>query len=186
MIAGVLLAAGGATRFGSQKLVVPYRGAPLVCHAARRLRAVTDVAVAVAGKDADAVRAALADSGLSVVENPDWSDGLSSSLRRGIASLPPDAAAAIVALGDQPQLDEDVMRSLIETWRATRLPIVAARYRGARTPPVLLAREIFPDVVLLRGDAGARQLMDRDPGRVGYVDVDAELPRDVDTPADLS
>jgi molybdenum cofactor cytidylyltransferase len=185
MIAGLLLAAGGATRFGSQKLIAPYRGEPLVRHAAVRLASVTGGGLAIVGKDADVVRGALSGCGLEVAENPDWASGLASSLKRGVAAMAPDVDAVVVALGDQPELDTEILRSLITTWRETGLPIVTARYRSVRSPPVLLAREIFADVALLHGDMGAKPLMDRVPGRVAYVDVDAEIPHDVDTPDDL-
>jgi len=186
MIAGLLLAAGGASRFGSQKLVAPFRGEPLVRHAASRLASVTDGGLAVVGNDADIVRGALSGCGLTVVENPGWKDGLSSSLKFGLASLDPTVDAVIVALGDQPDLDADVVKSLTNVWRETGLPMVTARYRGVRSPPVLLAREIFPEVATLTGDMGAKPLMDRFPYRVGYVDVDGEIPYDVDHREDLS
>lgn len=185
MIVGVLLAAGGATRFGSQKLVAPFRGEPLVRRAAGVLLSVTGQAMAVVGNDAEAVRGALEGSGLTVVENADWRDGLSSSLRTAVAAAPKEAEAVIVALGDQPGIDPAVMRSLIEQWRATGQPIVTARYRGVRAPPVLLARDVFDEIAALRGDYGAKQLMDRLPERVAFVDVNADIPHDVDTPADL-
>ena len=186
MIAGLLLAAGGASRFGSQKLVAQFRGEPLVCHAASRLATATDGGLAVVGKDAETVRGALSGCGLAIVENPNWRDGLSASLKVGLANLDPSVDAVIVALGDQPDLDADVMRSLISVWRETNLPMVTARYRGVRSPPVLLAREIFREVLTLTGDMGAKQLMDRFPYRVGYVDIDGEIPYDVDHREDLS
>jgi molybdenum cofactor cytidylyltransferase len=186
VIAGLLLAAGGASRFGSQKLAALFRGEPLVRHAASRLASVTDGGLAVVGNDADTVRGALSGCGLTVVENPNWRDGLSSSLKFGLANLDPTVDAVIVALGDQPELDADVLKSLTSVWRETGLPMVTARYRGVRSPPVLLAREIFPEVATLAGDMGAKQLMDRFPYRVGYVDVDSEIPYDVDHREDLS
>jgi CTP:molybdopterin cytidylyltransferase MocA len=185
VIVGLLLAAGGATRFGSQKLVAPFRGEPLVRRAAVLLRSVTDETIAVVGNDAAAVRGALEGSGLALVENSEWREGLSSSLRAGVAALPAHAEAVIVALGDQPELDVDLVRALVETWRATGMAIVTARYRGVRAPPVLIAREMFGEVAELRGDYGAKALMDRVPSRVGHVDVDSEIPKDVDTPEDL-
>jgi molybdenum cofactor cytidylyltransferase len=140
----------------------------------------------VVGNDADTVRGALSACGLTVVENPNWRDGLSSSLKFGLANLDAAVEAVIVALGDQPNLDADVMRSLIDVWRETGLPMVTARYRGVRSPPVLLAGEIFPEVASLTGDMGAKPLMDRFPYRVGYVDVDSEIPYDIDRREDLS
>lgn len=186
MIAGVLLAAGGARRFGSQKLVAMIDGVPIVRLAERALAAVADTTIVVVGSEASAVRAALGESSADVVENPNWADGLASSLRQGILAVPNDAAAAIVALGDQPQLDGAVMRALIGRWRETSSPIVSARYRGVRGHPVLFDRAVFAELGALHGDAGAKGLIDRSPGRVAYVDVDADVPRDVDTPDDLA
>jgi molybdenum cofactor cytidylyltransferase len=185
MIVGILLAAGGATRFGSQKLIAPYRGEPLVHHAARLLRSVTDETIAVIGNDADAVRGALAGADVRVVENPAWREGLSTSLRAGIRAVPETAEAVIVALGDQPEIDTAVVRALVEQWRATGPPIVTARYRGVRSPPVLIARDVFGEVETLHGDSGAKPLMDRLPGRVAFVDVDTPIPFDIDQPSDL-
>jgi molybdenum cofactor cytidylyltransferase len=185
VIAGLLLAAGGARRFGSQKLVAPLDGIPLVRHAAAALGRSTDTLVIVIGHEADAVRVALAEIDASIVENPEWSQGLSSSLRHGIAALPPDVEALVVALGDQPRIDPLVVRSLIDRWRATGTAIVAARYRGVRGHPVLFDRAVFPQLTTLRGDVGARTIFEQSPDQVAYVEVDDSVPIDVDTVDDL-
>lgn len=185
MIAGLLLAAGGARRFGSQKLIAPLGGIPLVRHAAAALARSTDALVIVIGHEAGAVRAALADIDGSIVENPDWSQGLSSSLRHGIEAMPLDVAAVVVALGDQPRIDPLVVRSLVDRWRTTGNAIVAARYRGARGHPVLFDRTVFPQLTTLRGDVGARTIFEQSPDQVAYVEVDDTVPIDVDTVDDL-
>jgi molybdenum cofactor cytidylyltransferase len=185
VIAGLLLAAGGARRFGSQKLVAPLDGIPLVRHAGLALGRSTDALVIVIGYEAQAVRAALADVDGSIVENPEWAQGLSSSLRCGIAALPPDVDAIVVALGDQPRIDPLVVRSLIDCWRASGKSIVTARYRGERGHPVLFDRAVFARLNALRGDVGARTMFEQSPEQVAYVDVDGVVPVDVDTPGDL-
>jgi CTP:molybdopterin cytidylyltransferase MocA len=185
MIVGLLLAAGGSRRFGTQKLVTPIRGVPLIQHGANLLRQTTDHVIAVIGSDALIVRSALKDTGAEIVENPEWRDGLSTSLRRGVASVSPAAHAVVVALGDQPDVHADIIRALIEAWRQTGHLIVTARYRGVRAPPVLLARPVFRDIAALVGDVGAKAVMDMHPDSVGYVDVDADVPRDIDSPGDL-
>ncbi|HEY4307302.1 MAG TPA: nucleotidyltransferase family protein [Gemmatimonadaceae bacterium] len=186
MIVGVLLAAGGARRFKSQKLIARYRGVTLVEHAAMRLRAATDAVVAVVGHDADAVRDALAGWDIRIVENREWQSGLASSLRRGVEAIPGDAEAIVVAVGDQPGLDSAVTHAVIARWRETGQSIVSATYRGVRGHPVLFARSIFPELLELQGDAGARLLIERSAERVEYVDIDAEMPPDVDTVEQLS
>jgi molybdenum cofactor cytidylyltransferase len=185
VIAGVLLAAGGARRFGSQKLVAPFDNAPLVWHAAAALARSTDALVIVIGHEADAVRAAVSDVDASIVVNPDWRQGLSSSLKCGIASLPADAEAIVVALGDQPRIDPLVVRSLVHEWRSSGKPIVTARYRGERGHPVLFDRSVFPQLAALRGDVGARTIFEQSPDQVAYVDVDDAVPAEFDTIEDL-
>jgi molybdenum cofactor cytidylyltransferase len=185
MIVGVLLAAGGSRRFGTQKLVTPISGMPLIQHGAALLRQTTDHVIAVIGSDALMVRAALKGTGAEIIENPEWRDGLSTSLRRGVASVSPAAHAVIVALGDQPDVRPEIIRALIDVWRQTGHVIVTARYRGVRAPPVLLARPVFRDIAALVGDVGAKAVMDMHPESVGYVDVDADVPRDIDSPGDL-
>jgi len=97
-----------------------------------------------------------------------------------------DVEALVVAVGDQPGLDPGVMRSVITRWRETGLPIVSASYRGARGHPVLFARPVFAELLALQGDAGARLLIERSAERVSYVEVDAEMPPDVDTTEQLA
>ena len=111
---------------------------------------------------------------------------MSTSIRRGVEAMPDDAEALVVAVGDQPGLDPGVAQSLIARWRQTGLPIVSASYRGARGHPVLFARPVFPELLELQGDAGARLLIERSPERVSYVEVDAEMPPDVDTTEQLA
>lgn len=185
MIVGLLLAAGGARRFGSQKLVAQIGGVPIVRSAADALASGVDQLVVVTGSDSALVRDALAGVDARCVENAEWAGGLSTSLRAGILAVERDAAAVVIALGDQPGLDPELVRAVIDTWRATGKPIVATRYRGTRGHPVLLERAVFSEASGVRGDVGARMLIERDATRVAYVDVEADAPRDVDTPMDL-
>lgn len=185
MIAGVLLAAGGARRFGSQKLVATFAGVPLVRHAAEALSRATDSLLVVVGRDADAVRASLRGIDAVIVENTDWGTGLASSIRCGVVGVAADTEAIVVALGDQPGIASAVIERLIARWRESGLPIAAVRYQGQRGHPVLFDRSLFPEIAMLEGDVGARGLIDLSPDRVTYVDVDEPMPVDVDTRRDL-
>jgi molybdenum cofactor cytidylyltransferase len=185
MIAGLLLAAGGARRFGSQKLTAEWRGEPLVRHAARALLAAADRVIVVVGSESAAVRVALAGLNVVTIENADWALGLATSLRAGIAGLPADCEAAVVTLGDQPGIEPRVIRAVIARWRERGTAIASASYDGTRAHPVLFARSVFPELLALDGDAGARLLVERSPDRVAYVDVAGALPPDVDTEDDL-
>jgi molybdenum cofactor cytidylyltransferase len=185
MIAGLLLAAGGARRFGSQKLIEPLDGAPLVRQAAARLVSTVDATYMVVGHEAEHVAAAVTDLGVTVVANDAWTEGLSSSLRAGVAALPDDCEAVVVALGDQPLMGLQAVSVVIERWRETRKPIVVTRYDGTRGHPILFARSMWHALAGLRGDTGARDLIEQSRAQVAYVDVDSPMPADVDTGADL-
>lgn len=186
MIAGLLLAAGGARRFGSQKLLAHLHGRPIVRLAATNLAAETDVLWVVVGSESEAVRGALNGLAARFVENERWKEGLSSSLAAGIRALPPEVDAIVIGLGDQPFVDREVIRRVIDRWRETAGSIVSARYNGVRGHPVLLTRAVFGEASSVSGDVGARELIARDPARVAFVDVNADAPGDVDTTDDLS
>jgi molybdenum cofactor cytidylyltransferase len=185
MIAGLLLAAGGARRFGSQKLVAPLSGEPLVRRAATTLTQGVDATYVVIGHEAAAVREALAGLPVTMVENPRWSEGLSTSLCRGVSELPATADAVVIMLGDEPHTDVDAIRAVIDCWRADGKPIVVTRYDGTRGHPVLFARSMFEALASARGDAGARDIIERSRAHVAFVDVSSPMPADVDTPEDL-
>lgn len=186
MIAALVLAAGAARRFGSQKLLHPVRGEPLVRAAVDRVVAAgPEQTIVVVGHDGAALRHALAGLPLTIVENPHPEQGLSSSLRAGLAMVPGNAVAVLVTLGDQPIDRDEVIPALVARFGGGDAPIVAPRYQGVQGLPVLFARPMFPELEALTGDRGARGVVERDPSRVAYVDFDFPMPRDVDTPADV-
>jgi molybdenum cofactor cytidylyltransferase len=181
MISGILLAAGGARRFRSQKLVAAYRGQPLVRHAATALRSAVDELIVVVGSEAESLREAVAGVDARIVENVDWALGLSTSIRRGVDAAGERCDAVVIGVGDQPGLDAGMVRRVIDRWRESGRPIVSASYRGQRGHPVLFAREVFPELLRLEGDAGARLLIEQSAERVEYVEMGCEMPADVDT-----
>jgi len=185
-VTAVVLAAGAASRFGGQKLLAPLSGRPVIRRTVENVLAasLTDILV-VLGADAEAVRAALDGLPVRFVLNPDYRDGMSTSLRRGIEALDPAARAALIVLGDQPAVAPEVMRRVVAAQRETGKPIAAPVYGGVQGNPVVFAREVFAELEALRGDRGGREVVRRDPARVALVQVAAGMPRDVDTPEDL-
>jgi molybdenum cofactor cytidylyltransferase len=187
VIAGVVLAAGASRRFGSQKLLAPVGGMPLVRRRVERLlEASLDEVVVVLGSDAVAVGGALAGLRVRTVINPGYTTGMSSSLRAGIDALPAAAEAALVALADQPGVGADIVDRLIERYRIDRPAIVAPLYRGGvRGTPVLFDRSLFAELRGVTGDEGGRSVVAADAGRVVLVELAREMPGDVDVPGDL-
>jgi molybdenum cofactor cytidylyltransferase len=184
--AAVILAAGNASRMGQPKQLLDWGGRPLV-------RLVAEVALAahllpttvVVGAARREVAAALAGLPLHIVENPNYLEGQSTSLRAGVAALPPGVGAALVLLGDQPFVSATIVERLVAEWRHSQAAIVAPVYAGQRGNPVLFTRAIFPELLAVRGDQGARAVLAADPSRVRLVPFDDDRPlADVDTPED--
>jgi molybdenum cofactor cytidylyltransferase len=184
-LAGLLLAAGGATRFGSPKVLAPFHGKPLVRRGVQLLMPRCPAGVhVVVGASADGVRAALAAESVSIVENPDWASGLSTSLVRGVAALPAAADAVLILLCDQPAITADDLDALITAWQVEPELIAAAGFRDQLGPPVIMPRSVWPQLAALRGDQGARSLLEWHAEHTAVPMPHAAF--DVDTPDDLA
>jgi molybdenum cofactor cytidylyltransferase len=187
LIAALVLAAGLARRMGGrQKLLLPLEGKPVVRWSVEGVLEHVEDVVVVTGRDDAAVREALAGLPLRFVVTPRPEAGQGSSIAVGAAALPAAAAAALVALGDQPHVPSGVIPALLAARAHTGKAIVAPVYRGTRGTPVLFAAEVFPELAALAGDAGARAVVDARAERVATVEIDAPVPADVDTPEDLA
>jgi len=165
----LVLAAGKGARFGGRKLLSPWRGGALLDGAlAVALAAPVEAVVLVTGSDADEVAAAGRDFAarrgrnerLTVVTAHDFAEGLSASLRAGLAALPGDAAGVLVFLGDMPVVPPDIAPKLACAL-ADGASAAAPVHKGRRGHPVAFSRMLFPDLAALTGDKGARGLLDR-------------------------
>jgi molybdenum cofactor cytidylyltransferase len=185
VIAAVVLAAGLSRRMGQAKLLLPVGGRPIVRHAVEGVRAAgLDPVLVVTGPDPAAIEAALTGLDVRIVVNPAPEAGQAGSVRAGVAALPAAADTVVIALGDQPSLAPDIIPALLAAHRASGRPIVAPRYQDGPGNPVLFDRAVFPELLALEGDRGARPVIARDPARVEWVALDRPMPPDVDTPAD--
>jgi molybdenum cofactor cytidylyltransferase len=182
VIAGLLLAAGRSSRFGGDKLLAPLHGRPVLFWSAAAIATEVDALYVVVPPDAAARAVALAGIPAALVQHPGRDAGMASSIRVGIAALPAEVEAVVVALADQPLVTSAVVRALCEHWRSERPGAVAPRYRDGRGHPVLFDRANFAALGALEGDGGARALLDRLGAAVAIVQVDGTMPVDVDTP----
>ncbi len=185
MIAAVVLAAGLSRRMGQAKLLLLVDGRAIVRHAVEAVLAGgVDSAWVVTGPDVEPMAAALSGLEIQIVVNPTPEEGQAGSVRAGIAALPETADTALIALGDQPMLAPTIIPALLAARRTSARPIVAPRYQDGQGNPVLFKREIFPELLRLTGDQGARLVIRKDRARVEWVELDLPMPPDVDTPAD--
>lgn len=149
------------------------------------LEARPDEVIVVVGHEGAAVQAALDGLDVRVVENREWEEGIGSSLRAGISAAAVNAEAAMIVLGDQPGVEARVIASLMNAHAEGRRAIVVPSFRGERGHPVIFAASVFPELMAVRGDRGARNVIASDRSRVTVVDFDARPPLDVDTEDEL-
>jgi molybdenum cofactor cytidylyltransferase len=185
VIAAVVLAAGLSRRMGQAKLLMPVGGRAIVRYVVESVLAGgVDLVWVVTGPDVEPIAAALSGLEVQIAVNPAPEEGQAGSLRAGITALPASVDAALIALGDQPSLAPSIIPALLAARRTTPKLIVAPRYRDGQGNPVLFKREIFPELLRLTGDQGARPIIQKEPARVEWVELDLPMPADVDTPDD--
>ena len=159
-IGGLILAAGEARRFGSQKLLAPLNGRPLVQHVidAANASSLEDIALVV-GAGADDLMAHLDLGRTRVVTNPDPTRGLASSLQIGLRALDPRMHGALVLLGDVPGVTATLIGELVARGRETRASAVISVWHGRRSPPVVLHKSLWAAAFALQGDIGMREVL---------------------------
>ncbi|MEU7026342.1 nucleotidyltransferase family protein [Streptomyces sp. NPDC014779] len=191
LVAGLLLAAGGGRRLGGRpKALLPHRGRPLVEHAVRTLReGGCEVVHVVLGAAAERVRAEAELPGCVLVDNPDWAEGMGSSLRVGLGSLRAAALpvdAALVSLVDQPGIGAAAVARVRGAYDGRRA-LAAASYEGRRGHPVLFGADRWAGIAAgAVGDRGARDYLAAHRDAITLVDCsDVAEPYDIDTEADL-
>jgi len=185
-VAAIVLAAGCATRMGSQKVLLEVEGRSMI-------RRVVDAAVGsrtartivVVGHEAGPVANDLAGRPVTVVVNPDYAAGMSTSLQAGVRAAGA-CDAALFLLGDQPFVTARLIDRLIETFAQTGKAVVRPLAGERPANPVLLSAALFAEVFAQSGDVGGREIVKRHPGQVCLVPLDdPTLVVDIDTPEDL-
>jgi molybdenum cofactor cytidylyltransferase len=188
-IAAVVLAAGRSTRMrGPNKLLAEIARRPLVRIAVEAaLASRASPVIVVAGHQRGEIEKALAGLPVRLVDNPDFAQGLGTSLKAGIAAVPAEADGAIVCLGDMPRVDAGLLDRLIAAFDPDRgALVVVPTFEGKRGNPVLWSRRFFPDLLAIEGDVGARHLIGRFGEAVVEVPVEGKAAfADVDTPEAL-
>jgi molybdenum cofactor cytidylyltransferase len=187
-VAAIVLAAGQSTRMGAQnKLLLADGGDPLVRHAVKMaVLSQLKPVVVVLGHEADQVRAACDGLPVTFTLNPDFAQGLSSSLKTGIKALPDNIDGAAIILADMPELDIALLDRLYAAFEAEPAALAAVPvHNGQWGNPCIVAAALFPEIGLLSGDQGARKIFEK------HRDMVIEMPessdattRDIDTPDD--
>jgi molybdenum cofactor cytidylyltransferase len=179
-VAGLVLAAGGSTRLGRPKQLLPYRGATLLDHTLRTARACRfDQLICVLGGAAEEVAAAVDLCGAEVVVNRVYGSGCSSSIAAALGAVQPRCELLVLLLGDQPGVTPAIVAALLAG--RGEAPLAACRYEDGRGHPLAFSRPVFGELAALQGDKGVWRLLDRRAQEVADVPVPGPVPRDVDT-----
>jgi molybdenum cofactor cytidylyltransferase len=185
-VTAILLAAGSARRFGSEKLPALYRGRPLYEHALEALVSSLGVSetLVIVRPDFPLLPER---PRVRLVVNPNHAEGMASSLRVGARAASADSAAYLIALADMPAVNASLVAELIEFHRAGGARIAVPRYEGRRGHPVLIDAKLRDELLALSGDVGAREIIAAHPEWTAYMDTDdAGVVFDVDEPADIA
>lgn len=187
-VAALVLAAGEARRFGAPKQLAQWRGKSLLAHTVdTALASGAQPVTVVLGAHADTIRPMLSQKSVTVVQNADWAQGMSTSLRAGLSALPKKIAAVVVLLADQPAVRAETVAALMERYRRTLAPLVIPAFEGKRGNPILLDRSLFAELDRVRGDVGARPVVQAHLSQAEIVAVpDPAILRDIDTPQNLA
>ena len=181
----IILAAGASTRLGKPKQLLLYHGITLLKHTVNvAANANADVVIVVLGENADLFTKEIEGLKVDVVENKEWEEGLASSVRAGLNTLlkiSPATDAVIFMVCDQPYISSTVLNDLITTQQKTGKPIVTCNYGDAIGPPALFHKSFFPELMKLKGDSGARKIIQQNMDEVamvlfpkGKIDIDTE------------
>lgn len=179
----VILAAGSSSRLGQPKQLLEFQGTTLIQRITQiAVNAVKKPVVVMLGANCSLIHAQLTHLPVHIVYNPDWSQGMTSSIRKGLMALlyfSPDTEAVIFAVCDQPYISPDLFVEMLDAGNKTLKPIVACLYNNILGTPVLFKKEYFDVVLSLKDNEGARKILQAHPESVeavpfplGVIDVD--------------
>ena len=182
----VILAAGKSSRLGQPKQLLPFKGKSLLQHMIHTAGAVSKDVIVITGANAFSIESDIKKSGARTVFNKDWEEGMASSIRCGVMEIRthlPELQAAIFMVCDQPFVTQQLLEDLIREQELSGKSIVASAYSDIAGTPVLFTENIFPELLELEGDTGARRIIAKIKERIATVsfplgNVDMDTPED--------
>jgi molybdenum cofactor cytidylyltransferase len=183
----IILAAGASTRMGTPKQLLTYRGSSFVRNMAEiALSSVCQTIVVVLGAYAERIQPEISNLPVQIVENQQWNQGMSASIRVGIAALNAvnhNLEAVLITLCDQPFVSSQTIDQLVETYCFTGKPIIASEYAKTLGVPALFSRTLFSELIALKSNEGAKKIIQKHSDDVFSVPF-SEGAIDIDTPKD--
>ncbi len=188
-IAGVILAAGSASRMGETKQLLLFKGRPMIEHVINNARQSNLYEIIVVlGHDTDKIQQVIDFSGTKKVTNNEYLQGQSTSIIQGVKTISPICDAAMFLLADQPFITSNIINNIINAFEASQKSIIIPYYKKNRGNPVIFERALFPDLNLLSGDTGPRVLFNKFKNSIFKVPLydknDKAILIDIDTKDD--
>lgn len=179
----IILAAGGSSRLGTPKQLLPYAGKTLLQYTVEVANdSIAHPVIVVLGSEAENIKSNI--DAVQVIINTEWQEGMASSIRCGINALlqaDPSIAGAVILVCDQPYITSVLLNELVTEHQKTGQPIIASNYDNTLGVPALFHKTVFPALLQLKGDAGAKSIIQQHRGEVGMVtfskggvDIDTE------------
>jgi len=186
-VAGILLAAGTSSRMGSNKMLFELGGESVLRGAARRaLAGGLSPLLVVLGHQAEAARRELDGLPCQTVVNPNYEQGINTSLKAGVAALPSGVTAAMVMLADMPFVTSEMIAGMIERYRHGQAPLVISDYEGVNAPPMLYDRALFAELGAMTGEGCGRQVVKRHRNEADVIAWPVSALADLDVPEDYA
>ena len=186
MLSAIILAAGESKRMGKPKQLLPLGKSTLLEQAIDNLlNSSVDETIVVLGHKAEEITEKIANKPVKVVINPDYQQGMSTSIVAGLIMVDPRSQAVMLALGDQPLVTSRTINQLIEAFNKNRKGIAVPTYQGRRGHPIIFDIKYKAELFKLKGDIGGREIIQNHPKDVFMVAVDSEsVISDIDTQED--
>jgi molybdenum cofactor cytidylyltransferase len=185
----VVLAAGASRRLGEPKQLLEYNGEFLLLHViTEALNSNASPVIVILGSNADSISKKIDKKNVEIVENKEWEEGMASSVRLGLSTLnekKPDTDAVIFTVCDQPYISSSILNELINTYHKSGKKIVACNYGDSTGPPSLFDKTLFPELMQLKGDAGAKKIIQHHINEAAIVQF-PEGKFDIDTREDYN
>ena len=182
----LILAAGNSSRLGQPKQLVEFEGQTLIERITHTSLSVSDKVSIVLGANIELIKPKLLtfSDRINIIENPDWQEGMGTSIRIGMENLAQKSDAVIILLSDQPFISQVLLQNMMQTFAEKKYPIVACDYGEQLGVPILFDKSFFPELLKLKGEQGAKSFLKKYPEKIASVSFKGGL-FDIDTPEDL-
>lgn len=185
-ISVLILAAGSSSRLGQPKQLLEFEGQTLIERITHTALAISDNVSMVLGANIDLIKPVLEPFAerIEIIENELWREGMGTSIRIGVEKIAPKSDAILILLSDQPLISQVLLQNMMQIFATSNFPIVACDYGTQIGVPMLFDKSIFPELLRLYGDVGAKSFLKHYPEKIAKINFKQGL-LDIDTPEDI-